>query len=54
MYKPSTEHSIIRFFLWDDFAAGITPYGYDYWDMTHFAKVKYAIWHISNNPPDEF
>jgi len=54
MYKPSTEHSIIRFFLWDDFAAGITPYGDDYWDMAHFAKVKYAIWHISNDPPDEF
>jgi hypothetical protein len=53
MYKP-TGKSVIRYFLWDDYAAGITPNGDDYWDMAHFAMVKYAIWHISINPPDEF
>ena len=53
MYKP-TGKSTIRYFLWDDTAFGITPTGDDYWDMAHFAKVKYAIWHINNNPPYEF
>jgi hypothetical protein len=52
MYKP-TGKSTIRYFLWDDTAFGITPNWDDYWDMAHFAKVKYAIWHISNDPPSE-
>ena len=53
MYKP-TGKSTIRYFLWDDTASGLTPNWDDYWDMAHFAKVKYAIWHSSGNPPDEF
>lgn len=52
MYKPSNEKSIIRYFLWDDTAFGLCVPS-DCWDMAHFAKVKYATWHVSTNPPFE-
>ena len=51
MYKPSGK-SIIRYYLWDDTAFGLNN-GCDTWDMAHFAKIKYAIWHTSSNPPLE-
>jgi hypothetical protein len=50
MYKPSGK-STIRYFLWDDTAFGLCDPS-DCWDMAHFAKVKYAIWHIGT-PPSE-
>lgn len=53
-YKPSSEYSVIRFFLWDDTAFLLCdPDDHDCWDMAHFAKIKYAIWHVSNDPPHD-
>ncbi len=49
MYQPINK-DIIWYFLWDDTAYGLCE-PYDCWDMAHFAKIKYGIWHTSNNPP---
>ncbi len=52
IYKP-TGSSIIRYFLWDDAATGITPTGLDSYYEVHVAKIKYAIWHPNGTPPDD-
>ena len=52
MYKP-VDKSIISFFLRDDTAFGLTPNNDDYWLMVHVLQVKYGIWHISNDPPED-
>ena len=49
MNKP-TGKSIISFFVEDATAYG-GDMDQDWWDMCHYVQIKYAIWHISSNPP---
>ena len=49
MNKP-TGKSIISFLVEDATAYG-GDMDQDWWDMCHYVQIKYAIWHISSNPP---
>jgi len=52
--KPSGK-SLIRYSLFDmTIFALCDPGQHDCWYMEHHANIKYAIWHISSDPPDEF
>lgn len=52
--EPSGK-SLIRYSLFDmTIFALCDPGQHDCWYMEHHANIKYAIWHISSDPPDEF
>ena len=54
MFRPTTQHSIYKYSLWDATMFGITPDWEDTWDKTHFINVKYVIWHSDGGIHQEF
>lgn len=52
LLKPSTDHSVVHYYLEDYTAYGTVPGG-DSWTMAHHADIKYGVWHVSSNPPAE-
>ena len=46
--KPTVDHSVLKYYLED-----WTAYGSNYWAMAHHADIKYGIWHVSSDPPND-
>jgi hypothetical protein len=51
--KPTPDHSVFKYYLVDWTAFGILPGGGDYWAMSHHTDIKYGIWHVSSDPPND-
>lgn len=49
---PTSEYSVIHYNLEDWTANGIVPGG-NSWAMSHHADIKYGIWHLSSDPPND-
>ncbi len=48
IYKPANK-VLLHYEVQDDFAAGLTPTGDDFWDMIHWTVISYGIHHTGYN-----